>query len=41
VAYDIRIDYVESTGDAVMKLLWSSASQPKQIIASDRFTAPA
>jgi hypothetical protein len=39
VAYDIRIDYVESTGDAVMKLLWSSASQPKQVIPSSRFTS--
>ena len=30
--YDVRLDYFEGTGNAVMKLLWSSASQSKEII---------
>ena len=30
--YDIVVEYYENTGDAVTKLLWSSASTPKSII---------
>ena len=30
--YDIVVEYYESTGEAVTKLLWSSPSTPKQII---------
>lgn len=30
--YDIKIEYVENTGEAAIKLLWSSTSQPKEVI---------
>ena len=30
--HSIRIDYTEQTGEAHMKLLWSSPSQPQQIV---------
>lgn len=30
--YDIKLEYYESTGGAVAKLAWSSASTPKQIV---------
>ncbi|HEV7299457.1 MAG TPA: PQQ-dependent sugar dehydrogenase [Tepidisphaeraceae bacterium] len=38
VAYPIRVDYVENTGHAVMRLLWSSSSQSKQAVPSSRLT---
>lgn len=38
-AYDIRIDYAENAVDAVLRLLWSSASQAKQVIPSSRLMA--
>ncbi|MBD2462568.1 PD40 domain-containing protein [Oscillatoria sp. FACHB-1407] len=30
--YDIRLEYFENTGNAVSKLEWSSASQPREVI---------
>ncbi|MBN1620995.1 MAG: prepilin-type N-terminal cleavage/methylation domain-containing protein [Endomicrobiales bacterium] len=30
--YHVRMDYFEDTGDAVAKLYWESASQPKEIV---------
>jgi hypothetical protein len=37
--YDIRVDYYERTGGAIMRLLWSSASTPKGIVPRDRLYA--
>ena len=34
--YDIKLEYFENGGQAVCKLLWSSASQPKQIVPMDK-----
>jgi uncharacterized membrane protein len=34
--YDIQLDYYESTGTARAQLYWMSASQPKQIIPTER-----
>ncbi|MDH4455649.1 MAG: DUF1800 family protein [Verrucomicrobiota bacterium] len=34
--YDIQLDYYESTGNARAQLYWQSASQPKQIIPTER-----
>ena len=34
--YDIQLDYYESTGYARAQLYWQSASQPKQIIPTER-----
>ena len=39
--YDIVIEYYESGGEAVTKLLWSSASTPKQIVPSSQLYPPA
>lgn len=36
VRYDIRLDYYENTGGARAILSWFSASQPKQVIPSNR-----
>ncbi|PYJ97187.1 MAG: hypothetical protein DME23_16795, partial [Verrucomicrobia bacterium] len=41
VKYDIRIEYYENGGGAVAKLLWSSPSQPKQIVPAGRLYPPA
>lgn len=30
--YDIKVEYAENTGEAAIKLLWSSESQPKEVI---------
>ncbi|WP_436840286.1 PA14 domain-containing protein [Streptomyces flavofungini] len=32
--HSIRVDYAENTGEAHMKLLWSSPDQPQQIVPS-------
>ncbi|MFD9864645.1 alpha-L-fucosidase [Streptomyces alboflavus] len=32
--HSIRVDYAENTGEAHMKLLWSSPNQPQQIVPS-------
>jgi hypothetical protein len=34
--YDIRLDYRENLGAAAVQLLWSSPSQPKQVIPSSQ-----
>ncbi|WP_206098827.1 beta-glucanase [Paenibacillus paeoniae] len=34
--YDIKLEYYDNTEDAIAKLSWSSASQPKQIIPQNR-----
>ncbi|MGC9453056.1 MAG: PA14 domain-containing protein, partial [Oceanipulchritudo sp.] len=36
-AYDIRIDYRERTGAAMMRLLWSSPSTPEEVIQPTAF----
>jgi hypothetical protein len=38
VRYDIRLEYYEKSGSAVVQLLWSSPSLPKQIIPAERLT---
>ncbi len=38
--YDIKIEYSENTGDAQVKVSWSSASQPKQVIPQSRLSVP-
>jgi len=38
--YSIRLDYYENTGNAVAKLMWSSASQVKQIIPQSQLYRP-
>jgi glucose/arabinose dehydrogenase len=38
--YDIRLEYYENGGNAVSKLLWSSASQGKEIIPQSRLYEP-
>lgn len=38
--YDIKMEYYENSGGAVAKLLWSSASQPLQVVPqSQLYTA--
>ncbi len=37
--YSIKMEYYESGGNAVAKLLWSSPSQTKQVIPQDRLVA--
>ncbi len=39
-AYDIRYEYVEQTGNAVAKLLWSSPSQAKGTIGQNQLFSP-
>jgi hypothetical protein len=34
--YSITVDYYDATGLASMKLLWSSTSQPQQVIPQSR-----
>ena len=36
----IRMEYYQATGAAVARLLWSSASQPKQVIPQNRLYLP-
>jgi hypothetical protein len=43
--YDLRVDYKEKGGNALIKLLWSSACQPREIVPSAQlfntgFTGP-
>ena len=38
VRYDIRLEYYERSGSALVQLLWSSPSLPKQIIPTGRLT---
>jgi LmbE family N-acetylglucosaminyl deacetylase len=38
--YDIELEYFEGSSGAVAKLLWSSASQPKQIIPQTQLYPP-
>ena len=38
VRYDIRLEYYEKGGSALVQLLWSSPSLPKQIIPRERLT---
>lgn len=38
--YDIRVDFYENSGGAVLKLSWSSPSQPKQIIPTSQLYVP-
>jgi hypothetical protein len=38
--YDIKIEYSENSGDAAMKLSWSSSSQAKQVIPQNRLFTP-
>jgi hypothetical protein len=38
-AYSVRMDFYENGGGAVAKLLWSSASQAKEIIPSSQLSA--
>jgi glucose/arabinose dehydrogenase len=38
--YDIKLEYFEGGGGAVMKLMWSSPSQPQQIIPQNRLFLP-
>lgn len=39
--YDIKLEYYDNTGSAGVKLMWSSASQAKQVIPNSRLFAPA
>lgn len=32
--YDIRLEYFENRGDAIVRLLWSSASQPEELVTA-------
>jgi hypothetical protein len=38
--YDIQVDYYEDGGDAVINLLWSSPSQPKEVIPQSQLYPP-
>jgi hypothetical protein len=43
--YDIRLDFKENGGNALVKLLWSSACQPREIVPATQlfntgFTGP-
>ena len=38
--YDVKLEYYEAGGGAIAKLLWSSASQPEEIIPTNQ-TLPA
>jgi hypothetical protein len=40
VPVSIRLDYYENHGQAAVKLLWSSPSQPKQIIPATHLLPP-
>lgn len=39
-SYDLRLEYHNRGGSALAQLLWSSPSQPKQIIPPESLTAP-
>ncbi len=38
-AYDIKVEYREQTGTAMMRLLWASASTPEEVIQPTAFVA--
>jgi RHS repeat-associated protein len=38
--YDIKIEYSENTGDAAVKLSWSSQSRSKQVIPASKLSVP-
>jgi hypothetical protein len=38
-SYSVKMEYFESGGDAVAKLLWSSSSQTKQVIPSEQLSS--
>jgi len=38
--YDVRLEYFEATGNAMARLEWSSASQPRQVVPQDRLFLP-
>jgi hypothetical protein len=38
--YDLRIEYYENTGAASVQLLWSSASQPKEVVPRGQLFPP-
>jgi RHS repeat-associated protein len=38
--YDIKLEIADQTGDAGAKLLWSSATQTKEVIPQSRLTTP-
>ena len=38
VRYDIRMEFYEKGGSALVQLLWSSPSLPKQILSAERLT---
>ena len=38
--YDLLIEYYENTGSAVARLLWSSASQSKQVVSDSQLFPP-
>ncbi len=40
VKYDIRLDFYENTGSAVIKLEWQSPSQPRQFIPKSQLYPP-
>jgi hypothetical protein len=40
-SYPLRLEYYDNTGQAVARLLWSSASTPKQVVPADRLSAAA
>ena len=37
---DLQVEYYDRLGAAVMKLLWSSPSQPKEIVPAERLSQP-
>src|SRR5262245_41748860 len=39
-AYDLRLEYFEYNVDATVRLLWSSQSQPKEIVPQSRLAPP-
>jgi hypothetical protein len=39
-AYDLKLEYVAGSKRAMARLLWSSKSQPKQIVPADQLTPP-
>lgn len=40
VQYDFKLEYFQATGGADLKLQWSSASQPKQVVPVECFYQP-
>jgi hypothetical protein len=38
--YDLRVEYHNKMGEALMRLRWASASQPKQVVPASRLSPP-